>query len=126
MENKIEEKIVKLKENLNIMLTYILINNEDNPILNINKIIFSTDYKSKLILHWGLFKQYKPHEWIHPDKQNYPLNTIEFDKNALQTEFKLNENDNNFYINILIPSCENIKNNKSIDGALKYVFYLNH
>ena len=51
MENKIEEKIVKLKENLNIMLTYILINNEDNPTLNINKIIFSTDYKSKLILH---------------------------------------------------------------------------
>ena len=123
MEIKIEEKIVKLEENLNINLTYILINNEDNPILNINKIIFSTDYKSKLILHWGLFKQYKPHEWIHPNKQNYPLNTIEFDKNALQTEFKLNENNNNFYINILIPSYENINDNKSIYGGLKYVFY---
>ena len=43
MEIKLEEKIVKLEENLNIKLTYILINNEENPTLNINKITFSTD-----------------------------------------------------------------------------------
>ena len=127
MEIKLEEKIVKLEENLNIKLTYILINNEENPTLNINKITFSTDYKNKLILHWGLFKQYKPHEWIHPNKQNYPLNTIEFDKNALQTEFHLNENDKKdksiFYINISLPSYENINDNKSIYGGLKFVFF---
>ena len=42
---------------------------------------------TKLILHWGIYYVNHHGRWNHPPKESYPINTIEFDKNALQTEF---------------------------------------
>ena len=53
--------------------------------------IFSTESNNKLILHWGCFKPTSPSGWCHPPKEAYPPETKEFDKNALQTEFKNKE-----------------------------------
>ena len=41
----------------------------------------------RLILHWGVYKNYPIKEWCHPNKENYPKETREYDAFALQTEF---------------------------------------
>ena len=91
-----------------------------------NEIKFSTASNEEIILHWGLFIKTKPHEWIHPPKENLPKNTKEFDKNALQTHFTKMENvDNNEQsIYISLPSIPNSSDPKTIYGGIKYVFYL--
>ena len=51
-------------------------------------IIFKQKSSSdKLILHWGIYKNSPITEWYHPNKENYPLKTREFDSFALETEF---------------------------------------
>ena len=89
------------------------IENNDNiesvTLNRINEIKFSTASNEEIILHWGLFIKTKPHEWIHPPKENFPKNTKEFDKNALQTHFTKKENadnrDQSIYISL--PSIPN-------------------
>ena len=54
---------------------------------------FSTFYEKRLILHWGIFKVNQNSNWNHPPKEFYPINTKEYDKNALQTEFSKDEKD---------------------------------
>lgn len=103
--------------------------NVDSIALNRNnEIIFSTTYNEELILHWGLFTKTKPFEWIHPPKENFPKNTKEFDKNALQTHFSNNENvDNNKddqSIYISLPSIPNLSEPKARYEGMKYVFYV--
>ena len=54
---------------------------------NININFNKNAFPGNLVLHWGLFKDYPITCWNHPDKENYPSNTKEFDGFALQTEF---------------------------------------
>ena len=87
---------------------------------------FSTNYDKKLILHWGVFKGNNLSSWSHPPKESYPKNSIEFDKNALQTEFVLEkneeqkENGNIKKIKITIPRGDGYTN--YING-LNFVFF---
>jgi hypothetical protein len=51
-------------------------------------IIFRKDkYSERLVLHWGIYKNVPIKEWFHPDRENYPRETKEFDNFALDTEF---------------------------------------
>ena len=57
-------------------------------------IIFSTESKNKLVLHWGVFKDNQNDKcWYHPDKSCYPPLTTEFDNYALETDFSYLEDD---------------------------------
>ena len=77
-------------------------------------ILFSTESNNKLILHWGCFKPTSPSGWCHLPKEAYPPETKEFDKNALQTEFKNKE------IQMLIPRG---KGYSSAIGGINFVFF---
>jgi hypothetical protein len=57
-------------------------------------IVFSTESKNKLVLHWGVFKDNQNDKcWYHPDKSCYPPLTTEFDNYALETDFSYLEDD---------------------------------
>ena len=62
---------------------------------------FKKDDTFKLILHWGIYKEFPIKKWYHPHKLNIPLKTIKYDKYALDTEFikdeKREEIEFNFY-----------------------------
>ena len=45
------------------------------------------DFSTRLVLHWGVFKKYPIDKWCHPNKDNYPLQTKEYDNCSLDTEF---------------------------------------
>ena len=46
-----------------------------------------SSFSPNLILHWGLYKEYPIKALHHPNREIYPKNTKEYDKDALQTEF---------------------------------------
>ena len=54
---------------------------------NINILFKKSIPSGRLILHWGIYKNYPINEWHHPNKENYPKATKEFDGYALETEF---------------------------------------
>ena len=56
-------------------------------------IIFKTDSKQKLVLHWGVYTNSKKDKWYHPDFSCYPMYTVEYDDFALQTDFKEDDDD---------------------------------
>ena len=57
-------------------------------------IVFSTESKNKLVLHWGVFKDNQNDKcWYHPDKSCYPPLTTEYDNYALETDFSYLEDD---------------------------------
>ena len=62
---------------------------------------FKKDDTFKLILHWGIYKDFPIKKWYHPNKLNFPLKTIKYDNDALDTEFikdeKSEEIEFNFY-----------------------------
>ena len=65
-------------------------NNESDSI----DIVFSTESKNKLVLHWGVFKDNQNDKcWYHPDESCYPPLTKEFDNYALETDFSYLEGD---------------------------------
>ena len=57
-------------------------------------IVFSTESKNKLVLHWGVFKDNQNDKcWYHPDKSGYPPLTTDYDNYALETDFSYLEDD---------------------------------
>ena len=54
---------------------------------NMNIVFKKSSFSPNLILHWGLYNEYPIKGWYHPNRENYPRNTREFDEFALQTEF---------------------------------------
>ena len=65
-------------------------NNESDSI----DIVFSTESKNKLVLHWGVIKDNQNDKcWYHPDESCYPPLTKEFDNYALETDFSYLEGD---------------------------------
>ena len=91
-----------------------VIYSEDKDSINLffSKSIFS----STLILHWGLFKEYPINAWHHPNKENYPKNTKEFNEFALQTEFEFDI----FFRDYLTIELELPKNDTK---GISFVFY---
>ena len=84
-------------------------------------ILFTTEHKGRLILHWGVYKAQVQSGWVHPPKESYPPNTKEFDKCALQTEFaKENESDTQQKIHMLLPRGIGYQNAL---GGLNFVFF---
>ena len=84
-------------------------------------VLFTTEHKGKLILHWGCFKAQYGAGWNHPPKDSYPPLTKEFDKNALQTEFsKENPEDKEQRIHMLIPRGQGYSN---AFGGINFVFF---
>ena len=72
---------------------------EDKDNMNI---IFHKDASTpKLILHWGIYKNYPIQQWYLPRKENYPRNSKEFEGSALDTEFV--EEGNESIIQLEIP-----------------------
>ena len=128
-ENKNEiENLIFYLDNNNIVNATIKYNKEENEeeeeveekekkFVNIN---FNTKYKNKLILHWGVYPFNNSHIWTHPSKNYYPLNTIEKDNNALQTEFLINEKDKESH-SIFLTLPYDIK--KESIGGINFVFF---
>ena len=130
-KNEIENLIFYLDNNniVNATIKYpICFNKEENEeeeeveekekkFVNIN---FNTKYKNKLILHWGVYPFNNSHIWTHPSKDYYPLNTIEKDNNALQTEFLINEKDKESH-SIFLTLPYDIK--KESIGGINFVFF---
>ena len=91
-EVHLEKKLIEEKENndvinkLNFGSNHVdILYSKDEDDYNI---IFKQKSPSKkLILHWGIYKNSPITEWHHPNKENYPLKTKEFDSFALETEF---------------------------------------
>lgn len=98
------------------------IEEEENPNEEeIVDILFSTEHKGKLVLHWGCYKAQYQSGWNHPPKEVYPPKTKEFDKNALQTEFsKAKEEDKEQTIHMLIPRGQGYSN---AFGGINFVFF---
>ena len=130
IKNEIENLIFNLDNNniVNATIKYpISFNNKDEEeeeveekekkFVNIN---FNTKYKNKLILHWGVYPINNSHIWTHPSKDYYPLNTIEKDNNALQTEFLINEKDKESH-SIFLSLPYDIK--KESIGGINFVFF---
>ena len=67
----------------------------------------------KLIVHWGIFKEFPIQEWYHPKNINLPKGTMEYDSHALQTEF--NKDKDNEIIKFTLNKKEGI--------GLTFVFY---
>ena len=80
---------------------------------NINVIFKKNDPAKRLILHWGVYKQYPINEWHHPNKEDYPKETKEFDDFALETEFVGDGNESK--IELKLP--------KNDAKGLSFVFY---
>ena len=98
-----------------------IIEEEENPNEEeLVDILFKNPTEKELILHWGVFKSLFTSGWFHPPKDNYPLNTKEFDKNALQTKFEKKENEKEQTIHIIIPRGQGYSN---AIGGLNFVFF---
>ena len=91
LENKLIEE--KEKESNNDIINKLnLGSNQVDILYSKNKDDYNITFKQKspsekLILHWGIYKNSPITEWHHPNKENYPLKTKEFDSFALETEF---------------------------------------
>lgn len=101
-----------------------VVEEEENPEKEeLVDIVFSTESKGKLFLHWGVFKATYGASWFHPPKESHPPNTKEFDKNALQTEFVIDddtEEGKERTIHMLIPRGHGYK---EAIGGLNFVFF---
>ena len=99
-ENNLKIREKKLTENYNldgINVSAFCFEDKDNMI-----IIFHKDISTpKLILHWGIYKNYPIQQWYLPRKENYPRNSKEFQGSALDTEFV--EEGNESLIQLEIP-----------------------
>ena len=66
---------------------------------------FSTASKSKVLLHWGVFKNNNTSQWCQPNNQFYPRLTSEPDAFSLNTEFScLQDDDSEQKIFIRLPT----------------------
>ena len=89
---EIEKKLIEEKE-CNDIINKLNLGNSQVVILyskdkdDYNIIFKQKSSSEKLILHWGIYNNCPITEWHHPNKENYPLKTKEFDSFALQTEF---------------------------------------
>ena len=81
---------------------------------------FSTNYQDDLILHWGVFRAFHDTEWLHPLKECYPDYSKEFDKKAIQTEFKEDESEDEPSIRIMLPRGKGFEN---VIGGINFVIY---
>ena len=80
-------------------------------------VLFATDSKEKLVLHWGVYTDAQNDKWYHPDFSCYPQNTVEFDDFALQTDFAyLDEGDDEQKIRMRIPKDKGV-------NTLNFVFF---
>ncbi len=80
-------------------------------------VLFATDSKEKLVLHWGVYTDAQKDKWYHPDYSCYPQNTVEFDDFALQTDFAyLDEGDDEQKIRMKIPKDKGV-------NTLNFVFF---
>ena len=65
---------------------------------------FSTESKSKVLLHWGVFKNNNTSQWCQPNNQFYPKLTSEPDAFSLNTEFSCLQDDDEQKIFIRLPT----------------------
>ena len=83
-------------------------------------LIFRTNYQDDLILHWGVYRAFHDTEWLHPIKECYPDYSKEFDKKAIQTEFKEDESENEPSIRIMLPRGKGFEN---VIGGINFVIF---
>ena len=100
---------------------------------NMNIIFHKDSSTPRLILHWGIFKDYPIKAWYHPSTDNYPRNTKEYDGSALQTEFVKGDRESRIDIEIPKNSCLGISfvfynpdndkwhNNNKKDFQIKFI-----
>ena len=78
-------------------------------------ILFSTDSKQKLVLHWGVSNANSQGKWSHIDSLCYPPLSKDFDDYALETDFSYLEDDN-------MKQKIHIKSPKEDFSSLNFVF----
>ena len=78
-------------------------------------ILFSTDSKQKLVLHWGVSNANSQGKWSHIDSLCYPPLSKDFDDYALETDFSYLEDDN-------MKQKIHIKSPKEDFNSLNFVF----
>ena len=101
--------------------TYIPKEDEEDPEKSEKvDLIFTTNYKDRLILHWGIFRAFHDTEWLHPIKECYPEYSKEFDKKAIQTEFMEDETEDEPSIRIMLPRGKGFEN---VIGGINFVIY---
>ena len=76
-------------------------------------ITFKTNTPDKLKLHWGVYKNEPINCWYHPNKDEFPEKTSEFDSFALQTDFVGDDKEKKIQLKL----------NKSESKGLCFVFY---
>ena len=91
-EVQLENKLIEKKERNDIINKLNLGSNQVDILYSKDEDDYNITFKQKspskkLILHWGIYKNSPITEWHHPNKENYPLKTKEFDSFALETEF---------------------------------------
>ena len=99
-----------------------IIEDDEKPdIEEIVDLLFTTESKKKLILHWGIYKSLRTTGWFHPNKENFPPNTKVFDEKALETEFSYEKKDDKVQkIHMRLPRGQGYSN---IIGGLNFVFF---
>ena len=70
---------------------------------------------SRLILHWGIYKNYPIYAWFLPHKGNYPKNTKVYDEYAFDTEFEFEDSEIESKIELKVPN--------DIGRGIAFVFY---
>ena len=96
--NKKSSLIADIEEAHQIIVIIECIQNKEK--INIK---FKKDDTFKLILHWGIYKDFPIKKWYHSNKLNFPLKTIKFDDYALDTEFIKDENREEIEFNFYKP-----------------------
>ena len=101
--------------------TYIPAADEEDPEKSEKvDLFFTTNYKDRLILHWGVFRAFHETEWLHPIKECYPEYSKEFDKKAIQTEFMEDETEDEPSIRIMLPRGKGFEN---VIGGINFVIF---
>ena len=91
-EVHLEKKLIEEKENNDVINKLNFGSNQVDILYSKDEDDYNITFKQKspskkLILHWGIYNNSPITEWHHPNKENYPLKTKEFDSFALETEF---------------------------------------
>ena len=114
-EEGIQQEVKKTKDEyflspeLKVNVEWFIDDNENVDIL------FSTDSKQKLVLHWGVSNANSQGKWSHIDSLCYPPLSKDFDDYALETDFSYLDNDN-------IKQQIHIKSPKEDFNSLNFVF----
>ena len=96
--DQIEKEVFDLPLDDNVKIQALLLRTitrpqDDNlPIkYNINLTLELVNSTDNIQLHWAVYTKKNASQWLHPSEKFYPKNTVDADKNSVDTSFENNK-----------------------------------